>query len=702
MNNQNNNIEILSPAGDIDCFKTAVNCGADAVYIGGQKFSARKNAANFTDEQIKEAVVYAHLRNTKVYAAVNTCVFENELSDVFEYLKFLYSINTDGVIIQDLGILNIVKKYFPDMRPHASTQMTVHNLKGALAAKKLGFKRVVLSRELSLDEIKNISQNCGIETEVFVHGALCMSYSGQCLMSSFIGGRSGNRGLCAQPCRLKYTLCDKDKNPLSQDNSYLMSLKDLCLIEYISKLKEASVTSLKIEGRMKGAEYVALATAMYNKYRGGEKPDKGDLDMLENIFSRSGFTQGYINNNTGRHMLNYQNSNDNVYNMQKDEVVNYAKELIDKKQKKTAVNLKFTAKIGNNMLLEIKNDTFCAAVSSQSTVQKAIKTATLPERIIQQLAKTGDTAFEAKNIELDCDSGINIPIKELNLLRRQACEELQRKITGDVRIYNAKPYTIKKDLPPKRNTEYTAEVQNFEQAKKAYELGFARIYIPYSLYVRHKAEFDCDGDVYAVKLSNIQRDIVKCDVKIDTDTVCVSNIGQISEFAGKKYICTDYCMNIFNSEAQNVLKNMGADEVCMSTELTIPQISDASCGIPFEIPVYGRVAVMTVQNCVVKSAFGKCVCGNNKDGYYLLKDRKGFYFPVFTHKGACFDTIYNSVPIYMGDRMGELNGLNAAHYRFIFTTETPGEIEKIIKMYDGGKKFPDKNFTRGHFYNPVL
>ena len=453
---------------------------------------------------------------------------------------------------------------------------------------------------------------------------------------------------------------------------------------------------------MKGREYVALATAMYNKYRGGEKPNKDDLDMLENIFSRSGFTQGYINNNTGRHMLNYKNNNDNVYDMQKGEVVDYAKKLIDESSKKTAVNLKFTAKIGNNMLLEIKNSTFCAAVSSQSTVQKAIKTATLPERIIQQLEKTGDTAFKVENIELDCDGDINIPIKELNLLRRQACDKLQRKIAGNDRIYSFGPYKADKKMPSNGNGEYTAEVQNYEQAKKAYELGFERIYIPYWLYVRHKSEFDRDGDVYAVKLSNIQRDIVKYDVKIDTDTVCVSNIGQISEYAGKKYICTDYCMNIFNSEAQNVLKNMGANEVCMSAELTVPQINDAVCGVPFEIAVYGRVAVMTVQNCIVKSAFNKCKCGNNKDEYYLLKDRKGFYFPAFTHKGVCFNTIYNSVPIYMGDRMGELNGLNAAHYRFIFTTETSEEMEKIIKMYDGGKKLPDKNFTRGHFYNPVL
>ena len=262
-----NNIEILSPAGDMDCFMAAVNNGADAVYIGGSSFSARKSAKNFNNDELIQAVDYAHLRNVKVYVAVNTLVMNDELSDVFDFIKFCYNIGVDALIVQDLGVVYIARKFFPDFPIHASTQMTIHNLSGVKFA-----------------ENQYINSTCDAETEVFVHGALCMSYSGQCLFSSMLGGRSGNRGACAQPCRLPYSVLKKDFSVI-ENNKYFLSLKDLCLVDDVDKLKNIGVSSLKIEGRMKNEEYVAIVTSMYNKYKNNFCVEPDDYYMLENIFS---------------------------------------------------------------------------------------------------------------------------------------------------------------------------------------------------------------------------------------------------------------------------------------------------------------------------------------------------------------------------------------------------------------------------------
>ncbi|MBR5508087.1 MAG: U32 family peptidase, partial [Clostridia bacterium] len=281
----NNNIEILAPGGSFKSLKAAIDSGADAVYFGGMRFGARANAANLSNEEIVQAVKYASLRGAKLYVTVNTLADDSELPEVFEFLKFCYSAGVDGVIVQDLGIVNMIRTHFPDFRLHASTQMTIHNLDGVLQAQKMGFDRVVLSRELSFEEIKYIADNSDAELEVFVHGALCMSYSGQCLFSSFLGGRSGNRGQCAQPCRLSYTLLDEDENPVSEKDKYLLSLRDLCLVEHIESLRKAGVTSLKIEGRMKSEAYVSAVCGRYKKYSKGGKVLPEDKKLLESIFS---------------------------------------------------------------------------------------------------------------------------------------------------------------------------------------------------------------------------------------------------------------------------------------------------------------------------------------------------------------------------------------------------------------------------------
>lgn len=694
-------IEILAPAGSMESLTASVNCGADAVYIGGSKFSARKNAQNFTDDEVKSAIEYAHLRGAKVHIAVNTLMHENELKDVFEYLKFLNNIGVDAVIVQDLGVLKIAKEYFPDLELHASTQMTVHNLDGAIQAKNMGFKRVVLARELCFDEIKYISQNCGIETEVFAHGALCMSYSGQCLLSSILGARSGNRGYCAQPCRLEYTLCDSFKKPISEKGRYLLSLKDMCLADEIQKLADAGVTSLKIEGRMKSPLYSALTSYVYAKAKQNGKCDENDIKMLENIFSRGGFTKGYFNSSYGRDMLNYNSNCDDIYKNQSKDVLEFAENLIKSSEVKRIVCGIFTAKLGKPLSLMLECDGKTVTGISQTIPEPALKTPTSKDRIKEQLLKTGGTAFEFKELDIVADDGINIPIKAINELRRDAFLKLEKCFLNQDKPSTDVSFDYVKPKKQQKQYEFTCEVQTFEQAKSAFECGFSRIYIPYRVYKTQKTFFNKNSDVFYLLCENIERDkFITNPENTDLKNICISNISGLNTFKGYN-MHANYSLNVFNSYSAAELSKYGVTSVCLSPELNMAEIKDASPDMDFELIVYGRLRLMTVQNCLVKSALKGCK-NNCGDGHFLLKDRKNMYFPLFTQKGQCINTIYNSLPVYMGDRMAELIKTGAKYLRFVFTTESDYEIIKLKKMYENGEKYFNDEYTRGHFSRGVL
>ncbi len=696
-----NSIEILAPAGSLESLKSAVNCGADAVYLGGQKFSARKNAQNFTDEELLEGINYAHLRGAKVHVAVNTLMHESELNDVFNYLKFLNDISCDAVIVQDLGVLNIIKEYFPKMEIHASTQMTIHNLEGALRAKELGFKRAVLSRELSLNEISYISKNAGIETEVFAHGALCMSYSGQCLLSSMLGGRSGNRGYCAQPCRLSYTLLNDKKQQISEDSRYLLSLKDMCLLDEIDKLQNANVTSLKIEGRMKGENYSALTSYLYSKAKNNGDDKTADIDMLRDIFSRNGFTKGYFNSSYGRHMLNYSSNCDDIYKNQSDEVLKFADSLIKTNEVKRCVSGIFYGELDKPLSLEISLDGIKVKAFSNVCPQRAIKTPTSEERIINQLNKTGGLPFEFSDLKIFADKDINIPIKAINELRRDAFLKLEDEILKPKDKKTDMVYNYKKSTPKAQKSVFTCEVLNISQAKCAKDLGFRRIYIPYSVYNEQKDYFNKHPDIFYLMLSPIERDKFRLDLdKVNLKNICASNISQITD-CGNLNIHANYTLNIYNSRSQNELKAMGVGSLCLSPELNFKEIKEALTDIDTEIIVYGKIALMTVQNCIVKSALGECD-KNCKNSFYYLKDRKNMHFPIFTQRGQCTNVLYNSLPIYMGDKMDELLKLGTKYLRFIFTTENSDDITKIVKMYQNRVSFFNNEYTRGHFMRGVF
>ncbi len=691
------NIEILSPAGDFDCLTAAVNCGADAVYLGGSAFSARANAANFDNDTLRDAVRFAHLRGVKVYVALNTLILDSEIKKAFDFIKFCHDIGVDALIVQDLGIAYIIGKYFPDFRIHASTQMTIHNLDGVKAAAKLGFRRVVLSRELSHSEIEYITKNTDTEIEVFSHGALCMCYSGQCLMSSLLGGRSGNRGACAQPCRLPYTVLGSDGRPMGEENKYYMSLKDLCLIDDIDRLRDIGVTSLKTEGRMKNKEYVALVTHMYDKYRRGGKVDPKDKEMLENIFSRSGFTNGYVYGQTGAHMLNKDKNNDNIYRDIRPEVGRYADSLLSA-PRTAGVQCRVKIKSGELPEIELARGEYRAVCRGDKPVETAQRVATDKERIVSQVAKLGGTPFHAENISCEIDGDINIPIKTINELRRNAADELADKLCAAFCRKSDAVFEDENFSTPHREPLMSASVITAAQARAAYDAGFDRIYIGCETYIADREFFDENHDVFALMMPTIERDGKKHDVSdCGLDTVCISNISQIGKFGGKRVIA-NMSMNVFNKYSAAMLARLGADEICVSAELTLAQIEHIQSPVPIETVVYGRLPLMTVRNCLRKSASGKCDC---KDGFFFLKDRKNACFPVKSDKQSCTNTVYNSVPVYMGDRMNELKNSGIGTYRFIFTTESPSEIADMAKMYQNKEKYPSAAFTRGHWYRGV-
>ena len=682
-------VEILVPAGSYENFVAAVNNGADAVYLGGSSFSARANAVNFSDEEIAQAVKYAHIRGVKVYVALNTLVEDSRLYDAYNFAKFCYECGVDALIVQDLGVLSMLRECFPEFKLNASTQMTIHNLKGVRAAERAGFSRVVLSRELSKAEIGDICAEADAEIEVFAHGALCMSYSGQCLMSSFIGGRSGNRGACAQPCRLPYSLTDADGNIICE-NKYLLSLKDLCLLDEIGTLDKLGVTSLKIEGRMKNSSYVAMSSHLYDKYRNGGRVEKSDMDDLQSVFSRSGFTKGYFENSTGRHMLNIDKNNDDVYRNITDKARERAEALAESDGRKVKISGSFTAYTGQTATLCVWDDKGNSVTCESNTAaEKAIKVPLTEERIRGQMSKTGGTPFEFEDFIINTDDGISLPIKEINELRRNALAEMEEQMTSRADRKEALEFSF--DII-KSNTPYTftATAHTYEQIKALEKTSVSRIYIPSVIYDEHKEGFVSDR--YFVTLPAIERHGKSAE---GYDRICTSNFSQIYDTASKKH--GGFRMNVYNSSSVKYLKDAGFDSVCLSTEMNLGQIGAISKDIPTEIIAYGCLPVMTVQNCVIKSANGRCACD---EGIYYLKDRMDAHFPVLADKGSCTNVILNSTPLYMGDKISDIDRSGAAYANLYFTTETADEVENIIKLYENGKSF-GKAFTRGHFYRGV-
>lgn len=688
-----NEMELLAPAGGLKELKAAVWSGADAVYIGASAFSARSGAGNFSEDEMREAVEFAHSYGVNVHCAINTLIKEDELEAAVKTAVMANECGVDALIIQDIGLASHIKKLLPDMELHASTQMTVTSLEGVRYLEEKGFSRVVLARELSKSEIKNIVDGAKAEIEVFVHGAICMCYSGQCLMSSVLGGRSGNRGRCAQPCRLPYELTEKGK---SLGSAYALSPKDMSLIDHLSELKEMGVKSLKIEGRLKSAEYVSAVVGVYRKYiTSPHTVEKCDKEELKNAFSRSGFTDGYFTDKLGGGMMAHKNPANNSGSIFTKE----AKDRADGREiKRIPISIYVSLKHGDVLRATVcDNDGNCAVCEGEITAENA-KTRPLDrERLLEQFSKLGSTSFIAEHIEIDVDDGIIVPIKEVNSVRRRVLDELffERAKRDKKRALNIQ---LNFDSFKKNNEVYlTAEVRTKEQGEAVLESGAVRrIYAPTDV-AEHLSKKSGEVEI-VTKTADILTD-----ENISTKSVSVSSTGGIYKYGNKaKY--GDYRLNIYNSLSVRELANL--DCVTISPELNLSEVAAVTKHIrdtEIELIGYGHLPLMIMKNCPIK-AMGKCQNGKNT---YSLRDRKNIEFPIVCEKG-CRAVLLNSKPIYTADMIGEIKRTGINCIRLNFTVENSRQCGKIIKEYNaalmGGKvDTPNENsFTRGHLRRGVL
>ncbi len=674
-----NNIEILAPVGNEEALKAAVLSGADAVYFGMGNFNARRNAQNFsTDEEIKNAIEYCHSRGVKVHITLNTLIKDAEINDAIDCVKKICTLGADAIIVQDLGLARVIKTVCPDIEMHASTQMSVGTLEGLYILKEMGFDRAVLPRELSFEEIKYLCEHSPIDLEVFIHGALCMCVSGQCLMSAVLGSRSGNRGLCAQPCRLPF----KTQKGTGHD----LSLKDLSLIEHIPQLAELGVCSFKIEGRMKRPEYVsAVVTACRKSIEG-----RYNFDMqkdLHDLFSRSGFTDGYYKNQLGREMFGYREK-ENVQSATKELLSKYAT-IYEKEQSRFNVKFTFSGKIGDKARLTAECNGISVSTESEMLCEAPINRPVSEERIKDALSKCGGTQFNAESVEIVGDTDYSLPISALNSMRRSVLQMLENSITGKKeRVLFPAP--VPTNIPSDNYREFYCRFDNTEQIPS--NINADMIFVP----------LGTDDEIvksknYGVELPHgmfgnqekVERLLTKSSARY---CLCHTlDAVAVAKKYGKKVIASP-SMNIFNSLSMDVAKSLGIDKVIVSNECTLEKFSKISSSVPIGLTVYGRIPLMLTRNCPIKN--GKSCRECNRESY--ITDRMGINFPVKCNMG--YSEILNSRPIYMADRMGEIPDCDIMFFNF--TTESRYEVESVISAYENEEKSTSE-FTRGLLYRGV-
>ena len=670
--------EILAPAGSLESLKAAVNCGADAVYIGGKQFSARQNAANFDNAELKQAADLCHLHNIKIYLTVNTIIFDNQVNEFAEFIKNAANAGIDAFIVQDFGAAEIIRNIVPDANIHGSTQMTIHSVKGAQLLKELGFKRVVISRELTEKQIQEICST-GIETEVFVHGALCMCMSGQCYLSSLIGQRSANRGFCAQPCRLPYSVY---KNP--QFNG--LSLKDLSLVNHLQKLSDIGVFSLKIEGRMKRPEYVAAAVCACRQSLNGQTPD---MALLRSIFSRSGFTDGYF---TGKFS--------NMFGSREKEDVIAAKDILPDIRKKyshekKSGKLDFYAEIkkDNPVKLTVSDD--CDSVTVTGEIpETAIKKPIDFTYLERQLSKLGGTIYQFGNLNADIDDGLLLSAKTINALRRNAVEALNLKsIKRNTPEYICVPLDIDPENKIESLKEIRVRISNQNQLDAVSEAD--RIIIPTNVFLNNRYEniskIIIEPPRFIYNEAEIFGVLKKCK-SLGAEHLMCSNPAYIK--IGKELgfkLHGDFGLNTANSYSLNFLKKMNFEDTVLSFEMKLKQISSLRKAISTGIIAYGYLPVMLTKNCPIKNEVGCEKCKK------IIFDRTGRANKIVCHGN--YTEILNAQALYLADRLEDLK--NISFITLYFTDEGPDEIKKIIDEYRFGYSAKD-NITRGLYYRGVI
>ncbi len=694
-------IELLAPAGSPEGIIAAVQNGADAVYLGLDGFNARRGATNFNDEEFRKAVRYCHIRGAKVYVTLNTLVGDRELGEAAGLARMASDYGADGIIIQDMGLIRVIREALPDIPLHASTQMSVHNLDGVKACADMGLTRAVLARELTLDQIAYISQNAPIETEVFVHGALCFTHSGQCYMSSLIGRRSGNRGACAQPCRMQYSLGGRM-------DDYPLSLKDNCLINQIHALEEAGVACAKIEGRLKRPEYAAVVSNVYSKVLKEKRdPTPSEMEQLELAFSRQGFTDGYATGKLGKDMFG---TRQEPGKEQEKFFRSVNKQYVEGEAQRVPVNFYVLIKEGKAIQAGIEDKDGNRVEATGSVPQKAVKRGVTRQQVQDQFYKTGGTPYYAENIFCEMDEGLHLSAAELNDLRRRLINDLTAKRAEPapraVKNYPAVPVTreLEQEEPVTIFQVLTADQLTDELA----ELEPEYIYIPMEVLHENPGCQDVfveNGSVPVVVLPRIINDDQTADVinklkgiyEQGVTEALVGTIGHVLMVRKLGFkVRGDFGLNVFNSYTNEVLHDVGMESVTASFELRLAQIRDMKKPVPTELIVYGRMPAMVTEQCIIKNSAGRCACQTPGQ----LADRMGSVFPVVKEYG-CRNVIYNAHKLFMADKLNDCKKTGVWGMRLMFTTEAPHECVEVAKSYLGLSEYRPNGLTRGLYYRGV-
>lgn len=681
-----NRIELLSPCGGYESLVAALRSGADAVYVGTKNFSARHNAVNFTADELKEAVRECHKYGVLLYQAINTCVMDTELEKLALEIQLACEAGVDGIIIQDPAVREFVRSACPELPIHASTQMTLHTEKGVLYAKERGFSRAVVSRELSLDIIKKLT-SLGIEIEAFVHGALCMSVSGQCYLSAMIGSRSANRGLCAGACRLPFS------SKGFQNDKYALSLKDMSYCDYAKELEDAGVASLKIEGRMKRPEYVACATDALRSSLDGKEYDS---QRLRFVFSRSGFTDGYLTSNLGADMFGARVKEDVTAAT---DVLPEIRELYRKERKKFPLSLKLSASVGYASLLASDGEN--EIIIETSETQKALNRPTDYDSSLRQLSKLGDTVYYLENFKADLSGDVMIPASVLNDLRRRAVSALdEKRIEENTHIRAFDSTKLPKPLPKPRIRKFPALRVQVEKVimLSLMDLSLAeKIIIPLFEYKNYLAAgYPLEKAILSLPRftfdeENIIKTLIEAKERGFEEVEC-TNLAHVKIADDLKIKAHGgFGLNITNSIAAESFARDGLCDLTLSFELKAGQLNAISSSVPTGALVYGKLPLMLCVNCPIACEVGCKNCTKK------LVDRTGAEFPVLCHKNLGYYELLNSQTMKLSNR---LDDFNLDFVTLYFTQESPEEAQAVLADY-ADRSSVKGDYTKGLYYRGI-
>ena len=685
-------LELLAPAGSMEALRAAVQNGANAVYLGCGTFNARQGAKNFTPQTLAEAVKYCHVRSVAVHLTLNTLVSDREIPELAALIRQAAASGVDAFIVQDLGVIRLCRQIAPHIPIHGSTQMTIHSLSGVQLCAAWGLSRVVLSRELSREQIRYICQNSPIEIEVFAHGALCMCYSGQCYLSAAIGGRSGNRGRCAQPCRQSYGY---DR----WQEKYPLSLKDNCLIQNLRELEAMGVASLKLEGRMKRPEYVATVTQVYRQALDSRQVTPGMLQSLHTAFNRQGFTDGYYAGNTGSHMFGIRT--------EKKEDADWLKQA--RQSYETAENglvpIRFAVEVRPEGTTLTVTDPQGRSCTLKGPLPETARTAELTDvALAERLNKTGGTPYRCVQVEAKIAPGLTLSAAAINGLRRDALNLLTAQRARHEVPKLGKPAKAPNYPGSKKRPGCTVQVTTREQiTMRLLQSAPEVLYVPLHILTADVAF--CQALSQQARVCAVLPRIV-CDTELSRlkqELLLVRRFGIREALVGNLGLLLpvrecglqargDFGLNLFNSEAMAQARDLELRSACLSFEMTLPQIRDVSKAVPCEILAYGRLPLMITENCLIRGRTGKCTCHLSGT---KLTDKTGASFPVIKDGDTCRSVLLNSKKLNWLDRQEDLSRLGIWATRLYFTTENPREVDQILAACRNPGPFDPGACTRG-------